>query len=255
MKDRTLLITLSLSLLLHALYLALEVNDPLVNLGAKPHLFKIKKLRIVGTDKGVQKTLLTVPHIKHKKQSLKKKQPTLKQLSFNELPHNRFLNKILKKREKSISARNFLKSTPTNYATASKKLHSLGASDLNIKFELPQGVKEDELNQRELVFYSFQKRAVQAYINSYLKELNQFRRKNPAKQYPFEDKQEKLAGRIIYDANGDIISIKTLAWSDFDVVQDFFMKVLQNLQTIPNPPQEILENEQFAINFVLNINP
>ena len=30
--------------------------------------------------------------------------------------------------------------------------------------------------------------------------------------------------------------------------------VLKNMQTLPNPPEEIVENDKFAINFILNIN-
>lgn len=257
MNNKILVITFTLSLILHACYLALKIKDPLEKIAEQPHLIKIQNIRLLGKEDGVKKTLLTLPHKKNKKEQLTKKKPTLKQLSFNEMPTNKFLNKLLKKRkqEKSISVKNFLKSTPTSYQTPSQALSAMSMSDLNIKFELPKGVEEDELNQRELVFYSFQKRAVQAYINSYVKELNQFRRKNPKKSFPFEEKQEKLAGRILYDKNGDIISIKTLAWSDIDQLQSFFMRVLKNLQTIPNPPREILENDQFAINFVLNINP
>ena len=125
---------------------------------------------------------------------------------------------------------------------------------MNIQLEVPKGIKEDELNKHELVYYSFQKRTVMAYVNSFHKELNSFEKSNPHLRFPLTRQKQSLAGRVIYDQNGDILRIETLKYTNISKLQDFFMNVLKNMNSLPNPPKEILENDQFAINFILSLN-
>ena len=258
MKYRALIFTFALSLVYHGFLLFQKSLFPVVPKVSKEQAFKFKRLRLVGIKNGKRLNLLTLPNTKDPKQELNKKKPTptLKKLSYNELPYNKYIDKILEKKKKSqqVSVKNFLKTPRVGFQSSRSALNELALSNLNIKFELPEGVSEDQLNKRELVFYSFQKRTVQAYINSFIKELNEFNKRNPRKSFPLTSRKQKLISKLIYDRNGDIISIKSLAWSDIDELQNFFLKVLDNLQTIPNPPSEIIENEQFAINFVLTVN-
>ena len=100
----------------------------------------------------------------------------------------------------------------------------------------------------------FKKRTIIAYINSFQKELNEFELKNPHKRFPLTQNKQKMAGRVVYDKNGDILRIQTLEWSRISDLQNFFMNVLKNMSSLPNPPHEILEDDQFAINFVLVLN-
>ena len=98
-----------------------------------------------------------------------------------------------KKKTRDFSIKKFLKNPLTERNSTSKIIGGLNTSALDIKFELPFGVPEDELNARELVFYSFQKRTVEAYINSFIKELNDFKRKNPRTRFPLTKKKQILA--------------------------------------------------------------
>jgi hypothetical protein len=188
------------------------------------------------------------------------KKPLLKNLAFQDLPipdpraikHKKKIFKSLNIDNGKIKA--FLKSAPQNFQSPTQVLSAIDETDVNINLEVPKGVPEDELNQHEQVFYSFQKRIVNAYINSFRKELNQFERKNPRLRFPLTKDKQKMAGRVIYDGNGDILKIQTLKWTNVDKLQGFFMDVLKNMSSLPNPPTEVLENEQFAINFVLTIN-
>ena len=120
--------------------------------------------------------------------------------------------------------------------------------------EVPKGIPQDELNKYEQVFYSFQKRTVLAYINSFMHELNDFELQNPHLDFPIVQDPEQVAGKITYDHNGDILKIDTLKWSDEKKLQDFFMNVLKNMNSLPNPPKELLNKGTFAINFVLSLN-
>ena len=141
-----------------------------------------------------------------------------------------------------------------NFVSATKILNSLDSTDVLIDMEIPKGVKEDELNKHELVFYGFQRRTVKAYINSFRKELNTFERTNPHLRFPLTKRKQKISSRITYDSNGDILKIETVKWTDVKKLQAFFMDVLQNMTSIPNPPKQILKDDQFVINYVFTVN-
>ena len=48
------------------------------------------------------------------------------------------------------------------------------------------------------------------------------RGKNPHLRFPLTNNKEKIAGKITYDKNGDILKIETLKWTDIARLQDFF---------------------------------
>lgn len=138
---------------------------------------------------------------------------------------------------------------------AESQMTDLELADVLFDLEIPKGVPEDELNKHELVFYSFRKRTALAYVNSFQKNLNIFETRNPHLNFPLTSEPETIAGKITYDKNGDILRIETLRYTQIAKLQDFFMDVLQDMKSLPNPPKEIINsNEEFVINFVLNIN-
>jgi hypothetical protein len=247
-----------ISLIFHGIILQFQFDLPAPSVLSKPD-FKVLNIRRIGEEKGSKENLLFLK----KKLKQNKKSPQLKNLAFNDLPFpNVDKNKKVSDKKKLIKTLNipqrdikkFLKSTPPGHLSPSQALQAMSETDVNIKLEVPKGIKEDELNKHELVFYSFQKRTVLAYINSFQKELNAFERKNPHLRFPLTRDKQKLAGRVIYDRNGDILKIETLQWTKIKKLQDMFMNVLNNMSSLPNPPKEILDDEQFAINFVLTIN-
>ncbi|MBT4791776.1 MAG: hypothetical protein HON90_09410 [Halobacteriovoraceae bacterium] len=219
------------------------------------HKFKLNKLRTVGTKKGVNKKTFFAKKQKYNLKNLALPTPTVtppgpQQRKKNKKNKNTF--KSLNINRKNISQ--ILKTTPPGYLTPKQALSALSQTDVDIKLEVPKGIPVDQLNKHELVFYSFQKRAFYAYANSIQKELNNFERKNPHLRFPFTQDKQKLAGRVYYDKNGDILKIETLQWTNVEKLQALFMQVLQNMSSLPNPPKEILEDESFAINFILTIN-
>lgn len=251
-----------LSLLVHLSFLILKGNK-IVEI--KQTNFHVPKIRIVGEETGKKERLIFVkqPTPKHKNNN-KKSNPSLKDLSFSEFPiQQKALN--VKAKEKKLTKleinkkaiKRFLQtSRPGGIQSASQALKTLSdpINDVNIQLEVPKGIKEDELNKHELVYYSFQKRTVMAYVNSFHKELNSFEKSNPHLRFPLTRQKQSLAGRVIYDQNGDILRIETLKYTNISKLQDFFMNVLKNMNSLPNPPKEILENDQFAINFILSLN-
>ena len=151
------------------------------------------------------------------------------------------------------SIRSFLKNS--NNAQSSKQyMQALGDTDSVVKLEVPEGVKESELNKHELVFYSFQKRTAMTYINSFYKKLNEFKLQNPHLNFPMTEDQKKMVGRVVYDKSGNIVRINMMKWTHIEKLQDFFLDVLQEMSALPNPPKAILKDGEFTVFFALTVN-
>lgn len=159
--------------------------------------------------------------------------------------------KALSLNKKSIS--HFLQGSP-NSTNSKQFMDALGTSDSLVKLEVPKGVKEDELNKHELVFYSFQKRTAMKYINSFYKKLNEFELENPHLKFPLTTKRERMIGRVIYDKDGNIVKINILKWAHVKKLQDFFVGVLKEMTSIPNPPHQILKDDKFTVFYSLTVN-
>lgn len=234
--------------------LTLEESKPL----------KILNIRTVGIKEGTENLI----PIQRKKEKI-----SAKDLSFSPIENialEKFEKKtrpgkaaLLKKQNKKLNPKlsinntkikNFLTDDPYN-STASSQLARLDDAEVLFDLEVPKGVPEDELNKHELVFYSFRKRTALAYVNSFQKQLNKFETSNPHLRFPLTEQSETIAGKITYDKNGDILKIETLKYTQIKKLQDFFMEVLQDMSTLPNPPKEVInERDQFVINFVLSVN-
>jgi len=256
-KKRIFLPVLVTSLITHILVIGLSLHDKQEK--KQQHQFKIQNIRTVGQASAKKKNLFYLK-TKHKKTALK-------DLAFKDLPIPN-TNHMVAKQSKSIKKapkfkrlkinnnqiKNFLKSSPQGFQTSNQALRALNATDVNIALEVPKGIAQDKLNKHEMVFYGFQKRTVKAYIGSFQKELYSFEKSNPHLRFPITRSKQKLSGRVVYDKNGDVLRIETLQYTNIEKLQEFFMKVLKNMSSLPNPPKELLENEQFAINFVLTLN-
>jgi hypothetical protein len=124
-----------------------------------------------------------------------------------------------------------------------------------VNLEVPEGVNPDELNKYELMFYGFQRRTAIGYINSFYKNLDKFQRENPHLQFPMTDTKQVMTGRLTYDSQGNIVQIKMIRWSNVDRLQDFFVDVLKDMDTLHNPPQALWEKTgEFSIFFSLVVN-
>lgn len=132
---------------------------------------------------------------------------------------------------------------------------SLNNSNVAVNLEVPKGVKLDELNKEELMFYSFQRRSALQYVSAFYNKLQEFERQNPHLQFPMTKEQTRMTGRITYDKEGNIMRIKMLEWTKTQRLQDFFVEVLQEMNSLPNPPKLLIdENGEFSIVYSLVIN-
>lgn len=241
-----------------------------VQLENTPKTFKIKQtplklvnLRTIGDEQSKKKFFT----LNKKKTNSPKKKVRLSDLRQTiDTPYKPVANPrsskniLLKRNQKNLKLTkknidHFLKTQDPNQNPPSQALKkALSLSDIDVSLELPKGVKESELNKRELVFYSFQRRTALTYINSFQKQLNEFDKQNPHLVFPLTKHKQKLAGKVIYDKNGDILKIEILKTSKVTKLQSFFLNVLQEMSSLPNPPKEIIDNDQFAVNFILSIN-
>ncbi len=132
---------------------------------------------------------------------------------------------------------------------------TLSNSDILVNLEVPEGVNPDELNKYELMFYGFQRRTAIGYINSFYKKLDKFQRENPHLSFPIAETKQTMTGRLTYDSKGNIVQIKMIRWSNEDRLQEFFVDVLKDMDTLHNPPQALWEkNGEFSIFFSLVVN-
>jgi hypothetical protein len=126
-------------------------------------------------------------------------------------------------------------------------------SNFEIRYERPEGVSEDELNSDEKAFYSFYKRSYVSYYNKLSATYEELAINRPRLTKDFENKH-LLVGRVDYDQNGNIITIKILKSSESDDIHYFFEETLKKL-VLPNPPKIFLKlKKEFSIYYQVQIN-
>lgn len=128
-------------------------------------------------------------------------------------------------------------------------------TDINMHFSPPEGVEESELNSIEKKFYSFRKRSYEAYINSFLSSYHQAVNQRPYLHQLFNSSNESLTGKVTFDLEGNLLSIKIIKGAQNDEIQKIFEKTLEGIKSLKNPPQEFIEyDKQFSIYYSLKIN-
>lgn len=145
---------------------------------------------------------------------------------------------------KTQAAKNF--TAPQNKATDR-------ISNFEIRYERPEGVSEDELNSDEKAYYSFYVRSYQNYFSKIYANYEKIVIERPGLASVF-DKKHLLIGKIDYDENGNIVTVKIIKSSENDDLHYFFEETLKQL-TQPNPPKVFTKNrKQFSIFYQLQIN-
>lgn len=268
MRFNKITFSLAASILFHACTLILNWELPAFDFLADD-ISNPLKVRVVGENDGLKEDLIYIEQKTSLRQSgIKKRSMKLPALT----PLNDQISKVIKSDQKqnllqspkpraienlrisNKTIKTYLQQN-SNYQAPSKVLNAMDYTNVNFDLVVPKGVKEDELNKHEMVFYSFRRRTALAYVNSFYKELNNFERKNPHLQFPLTQSKQEIAGKITYDKNGDILKIETLKWTQINQLQNFFMDVLKNMSSLPNPPKEVInKKEEFEINFVLTLN-
>lgn len=137
----------------------------------------------------------------------------------------------------------------------SERAEIIRNTGFNIHFEPPEGVKEDELNSAEKMFYAFQKRTFVTYLNSFVKTYQQTLLKKPLLKNELKSARHLLTGKIVFDKEGHIIKIQILRSSPSDEIHHLFEETLKEIRKLPNPPADLIKKDKnFTIYYQLNIN-
>lgn len=261
--NKTIVISLLSSLVLHAVLVFTSApNLKIKTTHLKPHQFKIRKIRTVGSPKSTKDSvsIKQASHEKRVKKSLSLNDLMFKPESQKQLQRESIrLSKKASKKKKFQAIRLNQNNISSFLSDDQNRMYRPSAvpmtnSEILVQLEVPKGVKEDKLNKFEMVFYAFQKRIAKTYVNSFYKELQNFQYQNPHLKFPMTSKKLTITGRVTYDFNGDIIRIENVRWSHISRLQDFFMDLLKNLNTFPNPPEDIIHNGEFSLYFSLTVN-
>ena len=70
--------------------------------------------------------------------------------------------------------------------------NAISGKGFNIQFDPPEGITEDELNSVEKIFYSFQKRTFETYVNSFVKTYYDVLRSSPSLKNHLNTERHRL---------------------------------------------------------------
>jgi hypothetical protein len=262
-------------LLLHALFLTWQGLKPFAVFTQKADQtpLRIRDIRTIGSKDSKIKSSAYVSKTSNPSQAIsKEKYAPKRSLSFSDLNEARPVAPMARPgtrpevevpRKKGLSAISLKGADISKFARASNaatlsgdpRAAGIQNSDILVNLEVPEGVNPDELNKYELMFYGFQRRTAINYINSFYNNLNKFQRENPHLAFPMTADKQIMTGRLTYDEKGNIKQIKMIRWSNQDKLQDFFLNVLKEMDTLHNPPQALWEkNGEFSIFFSLVVN-
>lgn len=122
----------------------------------------------------------------------------------------------------------------------------------SVQIEVPNGVPLDQLNTVERKFYSFKNRVFKAYVYSLLNQA--YTQQTPAYPFPFVKTTTRLYARVTFDSRGNIQRIQTIETGNNPKLQKVFLDALKDIRAIPNPPKEIInEDNEFVHGFILEI--
>ena len=179
-------------------------------------------------------------------------QKYLKADSTSETGHFYFNPKVEKVIQRS-NEQELLKNQASKNFTSPQNKATDKITNFEIRYERPEGVSEDELNSDEKAYYSFYVRSYQNYFSKIYSNYEKIVLQKPGLAKVF-DKKHLLIGKIDYDENGDIITVKIIKSSLDDDLHYFFEETLKQLSQ-PNPPKVFTKNrKQFSIFYQLQIN-
>ena len=131
---------------------------------------------------------------------------------------------------------------------------ALKRTGFNVQFEPPEGVDDDELNSIEKIFYSFQGRTFFNFVTNFLSSYQRITFSKPHVKRVLETQSHHMIGRVEFDQDGNVISLRIFRPSDHADVTMMFEETLKNMN-LPNPPVDLLNTSgTLVIHFHLRIN-
>jgi hypothetical protein len=131
---------------------------------------------------------------------------------------------------------------------------ALKRTGFNVQFEPPEGIDEDELNSIEKIFYSFQRRTFYNFVTNFLSSYQRITFSKPHVKEVLEKNQHHMIGRVEFNQDGHVVSLRIFRPSDSADVTSMFEETLKNMN-LPNPPPDLLNTDRrLVIHFHLRIN-
>lgn len=175
----------------------------------------------------------------------------VQQNPYRPAPRPKALDQLMQRQEPVTKVAS---QTQSGGAAALAGSPTLSKSLMNMQVEVPEGVKMDELNEFELMFYGFQKRMMEKYVNAIMLNVRDYEKRYSMPVLMPEGKHV-MTGRVTFDSDGNIKQIKMLRWTQADKLQAMFEDILKSMMTLPNPPK-MLRNPQgeFVVFYTFTVN-
>lgn len=200
------------------------------------------------------------PITPQKKQVRNQTQPT-KKTPVKKSPPPLDLSDLGYKQEQTLPAIEYRQNDIASYVEQQRILETITGQaatvDLSqvsssVQIEVPHGVPLDQLNTVERKFYSFKNRVFKAYVYSLLNQA--YNQQTPSNRFPFTRTSTRLYARVTFDRRGNIQRIQTIETGNNPKLQKVFLDALKDIRAIPNPPKEIInEDNEFIHGFILEI--
>lgn len=231
-----------------------------------------KKRTKVQDKKATQKTIVQKPVAKVKPKAKEKRPPldlaalapqlaevkaesqpaptprTRKQTDFGYM--NRNQTRI--QEQESLTKRQIL----DEYASTPDIAKVLASKGFNMEFGLPEGLDEDDLNSKELIYFAFLRRNFLKYLTTFLTTHNKLVISRPSLIYALKTGPHLLTARAVYDDQGNMVSFKILKSSLNNDIHNLFEETVKGMRTIPNPPRDFVKgrDKEFSVYYQLQIN-
>jgi hypothetical protein len=130
----------------------------------------------------------------------------------------------------------------------------LSNSMVNIKMDIPQGVKFNQLNRYDKILYGFTIRLQSLFQSSIIKNFLDAEFANPNFSKQAAQQTTKIRGKVTYDKNGQLIRVYSLNGAQYKLLQDAFMNSLNDVHIIQNIPDLVFnENDNFHLEINLEV--
>lgn len=130
-------------------------------------------------------------------------------------------------------------------------------SKLNPQFEfvIPKGIPREKVPEIKSQLYSFNLRLRKQFHSSVISTYYEMQRMDPRFDIPINRREDIIIIKATYNEKGNVIRIKTLLAPKEQIYSDFFQKAIESIETIPNPPEILLNNKrEFSQIYSLGIN-
>ncbi len=266
-KNGAFLIALILSLSLHGLlslvtFFTKRLRPPLRTSSAP--------IRIVGVPGGALKQKTSKPAVTRSRKKNQKVQPTKKIRSPKSLskksrpqtsPSSRPTNSggVALGRTGGSSLKKSLSSnfSPQDLFPTANPLSSFfsSGSQIGLRLEMPDGLTQEEQEQFEQMFASFQRRISSSYVSAFLRALNQLSQDYPYLQAPLAPRTVQMLGLLSFDENGFTKRLQTLKPAPQEKLQELFINTLKGIGQLKNPPSAFIRKGEFKVYYSLIIHP